>query len=413
MTRSSAETPSVLSPPVIVWGLAVLGVAGWALWTGIEQAYDALLRPSPSRTGDWLIHYEGGWVRRGLPGQVFLYASRWTSLPPNVFVFSTQVAGWTVLILATSTLALRAHPGPAITALLLSPAFLAFNLHDPQGSGRKEVLLLATLAVVCTVGATLRRRGAQMAWALWAIVLVLSHEMLIAFLPYVLVAVLLHTSPDERRLAPLLVATMPAALMAVVVGVGFQGDLETARGICAALGIHAPSDCANLRAEPLRLGAVGWLTLGTVDAVELVRTLTPPESRLVYLTCALLASIPLVWVGTNTLRGDTWHGSSDGRLVVSGTLVALVASAPLLLVFADFGRLIYLHTTCVSLLLLTVGARRLVSSPTPSTSRSSRWLLAALLWTAVALFVTSWTMATCSGTVASTFGRTFATDVIW
>ncbi len=39
--------------------------------------------------GDWLIHYAGGFVRRGLFGQIFVALSRVTGLNPGVFAVLT------------------------------------------------------------------------------------------------------------------------------------------------------------------------------------------------------------------------------------------------------------------------------------------------------------------------------------
>ena len=47
---------------------------------------------------DWLINYEGGFVRRGLPGTLFLMASEKTGIYPNYLVIFFSVVIFLILL---------------------------------------------------------------------------------------------------------------------------------------------------------------------------------------------------------------------------------------------------------------------------------------------------------------------------
>ncbi len=141
---------------------------------------------------DWLINYTGGFVRRGLTGEIALLLARLLHVPVAGVGVVFYLAPYAVLLFAVRGLAQKAGPSWWVVALLVSPATLAFQVLDATGGFRKETLYLAALAVLL---AGLQRRtigpvamSAGMALLLGA--MVLSHESLICYAPYLFAALL-------------------------------------------------------------------------------------------------------------------------------------------------------------------------------------------------------------------------------
>jgi hypothetical protein len=61
-------------------------------FSGIAEAVMKLRRWNDWTAGDWLINYSGGFVRRGLPGELFLLAARALQVPAAFFVFVFELA---------------------------------------------------------------------------------------------------------------------------------------------------------------------------------------------------------------------------------------------------------------------------------------------------------------------------------
>ena len=107
-------------------------------------------------TGEWLINYSNGFVRRRLIRRnlqaivlylgVFNPVSVVTAL--KAFLYATLCASFFVL-------AARKTIGLIELAIIVSPSAFAFELNDPLGSGRKELALLAVF-IVFVVADTLR-----------------------------------------------------------------------------------------------------------------------------------------------------------------------------------------------------------------------------------------------------------------
>ena len=46
-----------------------------------------VIEKSPVQYSDWLINYQGGFVRRGLPGEIFYQLNKFTNIPLDLIVF--------------------------------------------------------------------------------------------------------------------------------------------------------------------------------------------------------------------------------------------------------------------------------------------------------------------------------------
>jgi len=151
---------------------------------------------------DWLIDYQGGFVRRGLIGEGIHQLAQFTTISPIVFVFALQATAFASFLYFSYAL-LRRRPALAPFALLiLSPFLFRFAIHDEQGSFRKEILFFALLAysswgVACDEDGSRTHRCAWISLGIYPL-LVLSHEMLACTLP-ILVGLHLAASRASGR----------------------------------------------------------------------------------------------------------------------------------------------------------------------------------------------------------------------
>ena len=95
---------------------------------------------------DWLINYQGGYVRRGLAGEIFYLFSRLLYISPIAFVLMAYFAAYAVLLLMFRRLVQQSTRELWVIAILLSPATLAFPILDMSSGFRKEIVFLALLS---------------------------------------------------------------------------------------------------------------------------------------------------------------------------------------------------------------------------------------------------------------------------
>lgn len=82
--------------------------------------------------GDWLINYHGGFVRRGLIGELVLDAARLVHLSPVYLAAGLSISLYVAVWLSIRELLSRSTWSPWILFAALSPATLAFGILDDR-----------------------------------------------------------------------------------------------------------------------------------------------------------------------------------------------------------------------------------------------------------------------------------------
>ncbi|MGI4829912.1 MAG: hypothetical protein ACRYFU_17205 [Janthinobacterium lividum] len=342
------------------------------------------LHPNGWTPGDWLVNYEGGFVRRGLPGELILGLAHGLHLSP-VLIGSLLPLFFYVLLYFSVWQLYRQSSGDLWTfAALVSPATLAFPILDPVGAFRKELLFLLALAFVLFW--LTRRKPTDLALTAFVtatgVLAILSHEGLLPYLLYLVGALLIGLN-DLKRVAKILILPAIATAGTLAAVLRYRGNALEEQAICRSLGSAPPIVCS---------GSIAYLANGTdIARADVMRNIHAYHYLFYYPLLTILALLPLAAMAVRFFRERRLR---PDLLVISTTaLLSLLASLPLFLYAMDWGRWIYIHVLSLFLLLLFVDIReREVPSPSMQpvgpafrASRPPRWSLAMLL-----VYATCW-----------------------
>lgn len=376
-----APQRSVRLPPFADLYVLLLGT--------LTLASSLLLFPRMARKwllGDWLINYQGGFVRRGLPGELAFQISHFTRISPTVWITLAIVLLYAVLLFCFRALFTASSRRPWTWALLLSPATLAFPVLDRLAGFHKELLFLAALALFSLL--LLRRQLSPCAAAAYLALAIplgtLAHEPLFCFAPYFVAALPLGgrtLGQAARQSAPALLLGCAVAVLCVA----HLGNQGTARSICASLGYPYSAEGAPGNTNQICSGgAIPFLAYTSPMAAQFARERIVGDRFLsFYPALAVLALFPVALGGFILFR-DSFR--REIRIVTAAACISFALSVPLFLYGADWGRWIYLHTFSLALLLLLLDARAVV--PRAPLPRARRFAAYALL----ALYGTAWTL---------------------
>lgn len=300
--------------------------------------------------GEWLINYEGGFVRRGLPGECLLLLHRWTHVPLIVLAVATWIALQAVVLIAWRTLILEASSRVWVFALMISPATLVFSLLDYTVGFRKEILFLAGLSAFIALlrSGRLQDTGAGVFMGLVLLVTTLSHEPEVCFAPYFFAA-LVACGRSPRRAARICAIPFLITMLAAGAAVIHKGNAKVVTDICASLGEKRDSTPGGICQGG---GAIPFLEISTGSAIAgTLETIRQRHYVLVYGSLAALASIPVL-LGSWDLRDTTM----SKRLATCWALAGLsfLGSLVLFLVGIDWGRWIRIHVMCMATLLFVL-----------------------------------------------------------
>lgn len=352
-----------------------------------------VLHPNGWTPGDWLINYNGGFVRRGLSGELILLASRGLHLTPVLLGSLLPLGFYGLIYYAVWRLYSRSHRGLWQIAALLSPATLAFPILDATGSFRKETIFLAGLGLLLVYLDREKVHDGVLSAYLAGVgaFSILCHEATLPYLVYFVGALLIATHDPRRvlRVVFLPLLGVAAALFAVL---QHRGNAAIEQTICRSLGAVPPIVCS---------GAIAYLANGSeIARADVVRYIHVDHYFFYFPLLTALALIPLL---AGVVRLTRRPGAQfDVSVLAATTIAACAGTVPLFLYALDWGRWIYIHVFSLFLLLLFMDARLPVTRPerahegASSTPAPERWFTVARrrpwIVLGLVLYVTCWNL---------------------
>jgi hypothetical protein len=313
-----------------------LGCVGWAWLKSFTLSFHA---EDGWLVGDWLVHYQHGFVRRGLPGTIFVLAARASHVNPALLVWWFQVLVSTAFFLLFLGAIRNKYLPLWFWTLLLSPATFLFSVYEGSAvTGRKELLYFLVLAAF-VVG--LQRGAFARKWALLCVGLAafgstLSHELFFFYTPYFVGAAVLdrHKRPGGFTAAALVCAS---SLLAIVLLL-FSSPINANPMCTTLLGLGMSRDVCR--------GVIGWPESDlTHTFFATLRYASDQHYYWVYPASVCLFVSPFV---VYRLSGAA---PSMNRSLVLVVCVALLSSVPLFVLAVDWGRWVNIH--CMSVLMLS------------------------------------------------------------
>lgn len=346
--------------------------------------------------GDWLVNYEGGFVRRGLWGELALLAGRTVHISPVSLTLILAILVYGVIFLLVRMFVTSSSWNWWVLALVISPCTLAFSAIDKYAGYHKEILYFAALGLLLWM----LRRGERRGWVLMvylsavSVFTILSHEPQASYAPYYVAALAIGLRSLQRAAT---IATVPAilAIICLYAVVTHPGNAAIVPRICASLGPENTGMCD---------GWIGhYMASSTKKAQEeVVRFVAMFHYNRRYPVLALVALAPIA--GGFVVLWRQKKLRFDLKVLAATACISLAASVPLFLYGIDWGRWIYIHIFSLFLLLLFLDSRETKGSATVESvpdSRAKRLTMYGLLL----IYATCWNMPYCGGRHDGLAGR--------
>jgi len=313
--------------------------------------------------GDWLINYHGGFVRRGLVGELVLHIGKAVHLSPLYVAAGLGMLLYVALWLSVRELLPRSSWSPWIPFAVLSPATLAFGILDDRAGFHKEIIFLAGLGLLLLFlrKATVSDVFLSTYLTVASAVCILSHEPLFVYMPYYVAAVVIGRE-SWRRVFGIMAVPFVIGVCCFYASAAHPGNRRVASRICTSLTTLGPTVCD---------GAVDYISHDRKFArKELLTEMHRFHYASRYPAFAALSLLPIAWgfyslSKREQLRKDLWN-------VGALSFLSIVGSSVLFLYATDWGRWIYIHVFSLFLLLLFLSSR--AASPPSDYGRTMTWL---------------------------------------
>ena len=305
--------------------------------------------------GDWLVNYQGGFVRRGLIGEGIFRLAALLAVNPDRVVISLQSLSYGTFIWFSFLLLRRQKEIWRYVLLIISPAIFLFQIYVPSGGYRKEILFLALLAFTVWAAKSLSTaRFERLFFGLLLLfpALVLSHETMAIWLPLLLI-VYVSQVPLTRKRVAIVLALCSFSVLALAASLLNRGDATVAAKIAFSL---REAGYMNLKA------AIASLASTPAQGFEFTKTYIEKGNYFInYPLALLLAGLAFVPVRARLAAIFT-------PITTFLFCVSLVGTAFVLVVAADWGR--FLDVLVVSLFLLSF-----LPPEKPAPFKAALWLV--------------------------------------
>jgi hypothetical protein len=288
-------------------------------------------------TGDWLINYSAGTIRRGFSGELAIYIHRITGIDLLSAIHAIKISLNLTLLSAVYYICAIKKIGLIELILLLSPALFTFGLNDPAGSGRKEIILFTFFALYSVIEVSCQHasKSIMQNWRLWFltpifIIVNLSHEGLFFFFPFFfLLSVWGNSKINHYDVTSFIIAYVSSAITFATIAYFFKGDAIQSKLICENIISH---------------GINSSMCEGAVAALAGFEFSATAGYYKTYITGAVFALIPILIYGfTQTLKIER------ALILTIFLVITLIHTLPIYYLGADWGRWIHITATLLTI----------------------------------------------------------------
>lgn len=277
--------------------------------------------------GEWLINYNGGFVRRGLMGQILLSSANDRNASLAILVcFQFALVGYVSFFVLQFFLQKKfSWWGVAIA---LNPAGLLAIAWDSNLLIRKEWLGLAILVWLAKKDMAVNTKSRFAILVFLFSASLLSSEVNLAFILPICYLLSRSEYPSDRILKILIIILMSFSALTLILVTKFHGDAEVSRRVCDLVRENGFS--VNLNCD----GAISALSLSLTDALGHFKSDYP--GYFFYFILLFVAFIPIYF--------SSWYRANR-----KWTISMFLGVVPLFLVAWDYGRWIFIFVVSISI----------------------------------------------------------------
>ena len=192
----------------------------------------------------WLSNYQGGFVRRGIPGEIFYQIYNFLHIHPGWMVFIFVSILYILFYLNFFNLIKNLKLNRLYVFIIFSPIAFYFPILNSKASGHKEILLLFFLSLFCLLLPKINKKKAILFIIFISIILGLSYEVLIFYLPYLFIPfIYFFKFKNFKDLFLCLTPILLVSLTLILINYHFSGTDKHVVDICNSIKQYVNNDC--------------------------------------------------------------------------------------------------------------------------------------------------------------------------
>ena len=298
----------------------------------------------------WFSNYQGGFVRRGLPGELLYQIHDFFNLHLGwivfIFVILLYFSFYFLFFKSIKNLKLNV----VFIFALLSPLAFYYPVLNSKATGHKEIIFLLFLSFFCYLLPKITKLQAIYLVSLMILFIGFSHDGLVVFSTYLIIPLILFFKFKNYK--QLIINFLPVFLVILVLTVAiyfFRGSEQHVIDICESIKIYVHNECQNI-------GQISALKFSIGDPLVQKSRLVYggysvyPSYFLIYGVGFILGFFPLMILYNRSNLTKLFFNKKIHPLYI--LIVPWLLTFPIYYIAADWGR--YLYISYLSSLILII-----------------------------------------------------------
>ena len=316
----------------------------------IFNFYNFTKELSIGQYSDWLINYQGGFVRRGLIGEFLYQIHSILSIRLDILIFLTVSLLYIFFYKNFLTIIKTLKYHFLNLLIVFSPLSFFWPVMEEKASGRKDVLYLFLLTITALQIKKINFYKQKYLIILFSAIIVFSHTGFLFLLPFFLLVLIFSNKNKKFKivLKEMLIIIFSWLLFLIILINNTIVGQEQIELICNSVTKFVRKDCTTI-------GYISTLSWSLELNLELKKSLWMREYYNLFFSIAFLVSfLPLL-----TILYNSKFVNYKKINVVFFYVLFLLSTLPLYYLGVDYGR--YLHLTYMSsIIVYTIALRNKV-----------------------------------------------------
>ena len=341
----------------------------------------------------WLSNYQGGFTRRGLPGEIFFQIHDLFNIHLGWMVFLFVCFLYLIFYFTFFYLIKKIQLEKLLILAIFSPIALYFPVLNSKATGHKEIIFLCLLALFCCLVPKIKKNYENILMILITSLAVLSHDGLIFYLTYLVIPFVIFFKFENYKelFLDLLPITFITILLAFIIYI-FKGTEQHVNAICDSVKLYVDPGCREAGQIAFLKHSIEYNILSR-GAAEIEGNLVFQEYFRIYGLGFIIGFFPLIILyGKSKLVLPIVSKKIHSQFIL---FFPLIMSAPIYYMAADWGRYLYISYIS-SLIILIFGLSNEIFAKEKSKNENNESMIKKILFSLIIfVYCLGWTVPIC------------------
>lgn len=297
-----------------------------------------IIERSTNQYSDWLINYQGGFVRRGLIGELIFKLYQITKINLNLILFWFVAFFYLSFCYFFTKLIKKLELNHLNLLILFSPLSFIYPVMEQKVSGRKDIMFLAAISFCAVFLSKIKLENQKFILIFIITLLVFSHSAFYFYLPFIflLFYIINYKANSKNFLKELLIILIFSFFLFLLTTFNTKIDNIGIDKICLSI-----KDFYSNCGQNDYIATLSW---SLKYEIYLVETIWNKENYIIfYLLAGIFAFIPIIITFLNTKVLS--NKFKNINMIIVFILLNLI-TFPVYYIGADYGR--YMHISYIS-----------------------------------------------------------------